>query len=315
MNSIVKLNSVTKCYGDFTALDQVNLELKQGEILGLLGHNGAGKTTTMKLILGVISASQGEVSLFSESPTGAHADRLRRNMGYLPENVSFYPQLTGREVLRYFAQLKGVATTEPQALLERVGLQQAADKKVKTYSKGMRQRLGLAQALLGQPRLLLFDEPTAGLDPAAVLDFYNMLDELSQQGSTVLISSHVLPGIEKHIDRAAILGNGKLIACGSLAELSDEAKLPLSFSVEGNWENINWQQKLEKHQVTFTHLNGTRLELLAPRHQKLEIMRILLAENIENVDVEHPTLDNLYAYYSQQQTNDKARDKNKDKTS
>jgi Cu-processing system ATP-binding protein len=306
MKSIVELNAVTKCYADFTALDNVKLNLKEGEILGLLGHNGAGKTTTMKLILGVISATGGEVSLFGESPTGSHADRLRRNMGYLPENVSFYPQLTGREVLRYFAQLKGVNLAEQQVLLERVGLTQAADKRVKTYSKGMRQRLGLAQALLGQPKLLLFDEPTAGLDPTAVLEFYNMLEELRQQGSTVLISSHVLPGIEKHVDRVAILGKGKLIACGTIETLSDAAKLPLSFHVEGQWENINWQQKLEKHEVTFNHLNGTRIELNAPRHRKLEIMRILLAEhNIKDIEVKHPTLDSLYAYYSQHQVMEK----------
>lgn len=306
IKSIVELNAVTKCYANFTALDNVKLELNEGEILGLLGHNGAGKTTTMKLILGVIAATSGKVSLFNESPTGPHADRLRRNMGYLPENVSFYPQLTGQEVLRYFAKLKGVSLTEQQSLLQRVGLTQAANKRVKTYSKGMRQRLGLAQALLGAPKLLLFDEPTAGLDPTAVLEFYNMLEELRQNGSTVLISSHVLPGIEKYIDRVAILGSGKLIACGTIDALSEAASLPLAFNVEGQWENINWQQKLEQHEVTFNHLNGTRLELTAPRHRKMEIMRVLLAEkNIENVDVEHPTLDSLYAYYSQQQVKEK----------
>jgi len=299
MNSVVELQQVEKRYGNIYALENITLSLNEGEILGLLGHNGAGKTTTMKLILGVISATAGSVKLFDKSPTGAHADTLRRNMGYLPENVSFYNQLSGREVLDYFAELKGISVKARNGLLERVGLNDAADRRVKTYSKGMRQRLGLAQALLGQPSLLLLDEPTAGLDPAATNEFYRILDELRNQGSTVLLSSHVLPGIEKHIDRVAILGKGKLLANGTLHELSRQAQLPLTFHVRGMWPDMDWHKQLSEYDIEFQHVNGQRLELNGPLQSKLDIMRSLLAvPEVNDVEVIHPTLDSLYAYYN-----------------
>jgi len=136
----------------------------------------------MKLILGILSASSGQVRVFGEDPRGPDSGRLRFQLGYLPENVSFYDNLSGREVLAYFARLKRVAPSEVDRLLTRVGLDHAARRRVRTYSKGMRQRLGLAQALLGEPRLLLLDEPTAGLDPMATRDVYNTIDELRSRG-------------------------------------------------------------------------------------------------------------------------------------
>jgi Cu-processing system ATP-binding protein len=255
----------------------------------------------MKLILGVMDVSSGKIELFGESPTGSQADTLRRSIGYLPENVSFYSQLTGQEVLEYFARLKGVKDYASMELLERVGLCHAADRRVKTYSKGMRQRLGLAQALLGNPKLLLLDEPTAGLDPSATFDFYESMDDLRKHGTSILLSSHVLPGIEKYISRAVILGNGKLLASGSLSELSDQAQLPLTVYVEGDWPNIDWQQQFRGNDVRFSHLNGTRIELSAPIDRKMEIMRILLSEPaVKDIEVVTPTLENLYNYYNKQ---------------
>jgi len=303
MSAVVELRQVVKRFGDFVALQDMDLQLAEGEILGLLGHNGAGKTTTMKLILGVIEASAGEVLLFGESPVGTHAQVLRRRVGYLPESVSFYGQLSGREVLDYFGRLKGVGRAERTALLERVGIAPAADRRVRTYSKGMRQRLGLAQALLGQPRLLLLDEPTAGLDPTATREFYAMLDELRRQGTTVLLSSHVLPGIERHIDRAAILGGGRLLAAGSLDELNHEAQLPLTIQVRGHCSRDGWRQRLDAQGVQVRELHGTHLELKSPVANKMAILRLLLDEpEVQNIDIITPTLDNLYAFYNQPAT-------------
>lgn len=299
MSAVLELRQVSKHYGRLCALAEMNLSLGEGEIMGLLGHNGAGKTTTMKLVLGVISPSQGQVRLFGESPTGPASDMLRRRMGYLPENVSFYNQLSGREVLAYFGKLKGVAVPAQMELLERVGLAQAAGRRVKTYSKGMRQRLGLAQALLGQPRLLMLDEPTAGLDPAATQEFYDLLAELRRQGTSVLISSHVLPGIEKYIDSVAIVGGGRLLAVGSPEELSQQARLPLIIRVRGNWPGVDWHRQFSQQEVSLQHVNGSRLELSTPLENKLPVMRILLAEPaVQDIEVITPSLDNLYAHYN-----------------
>lgn len=300
MTAVLELEQVSKQYGDFCALTDVSLQLNEGKIMGLLGHNGAGKTTTMKLVLGVITPSHGQVRMFGESPTGPNSDTLRRSMGYLPENVSFYNQLSGREVLAYFGKLKGVLSLAQADLLERVGLTHAADRRVKTYSKGMRQRLGLAQALLGYPKLLMLDEPTAGLDPTATHEFYEILIELRQQGTSVLISSHVLPGIEKYIDGIAILGAGRLLAVGTPDELGQQAQLPLTVRVQGNWHDIDWPQQFGEQDVSLQYVNGTRLELSTPLHNKLQVMRTLLAEPaVQDIDMIPPSLEDLYAHYNQ----------------
>ncbi|MDX5298691.1 MAG: ABC transporter ATP-binding protein, partial [Gammaproteobacteria bacterium] len=161
MNAI-QLDGITQHYGATAVLHDLSLHLPPGEVLGLFGHNGAGKTTTIKLILGLLQPTQGQVQVLGGSPQDV---RIKLQIGYLPENVMFYPQLSGRETLRHFARLKQAPDAQVSSLLDQVGLSTAADRRVKTYSKGMRQRLGLAQALLGKPRLLLLDEPTVGLDP------------------------------------------------------------------------------------------------------------------------------------------------------
>lgn len=296
---LIELQGVEKKYDGVHALKGIDLSVAPGEVLGLLGHNGAGKTTTMKLIMGVIRATAGRVKLFGESPIGGNADELRRRLGYLPENVSFYQQLSGREVLDYFARLKGADVKANRELLARVGLGDAAKRRVKTYSKGMRQRLGLAQALLGEPRLLVLDEPTAGLDPSATSEFYEMIDEVRQQGCAVLLSSHVLPGIERHVDRVAILGCGRLLDCGSLAELGARANLPITIHVQGAWPEVDWRERLSAHEVEFRHLNGQRLELSSRAESKLELMRLLLSEpTVSDIEVSQPSLNELYAHYN-----------------
>ncbi|MFN2332197.1 MAG: ABC transporter ATP-binding protein, partial [Halomonas sp.] len=216
---VIEMNSVGKRFGKLTALDEVSLTLGEGEVLGMMGHNGAGKSTSMKLILGLIRPTSGELKVFGHDPGGTAANDLRLRLGYLPENVQFYEQLSGFEVLDYFARLKRIGSGVVKPLLERVGLGHAMHRRVKTYSKGMRQRLGLAQALIGEPRLMLLDEPTVGLDPMATRDFYGMVDELRGRGVSVILCSHVLPGVERHIDRAAILGQGRMLASGSIDEL------------------------------------------------------------------------------------------------
>lgn len=291
----VEIQGVSQRYGSMTVLHDLNLNLGEGEVLGLFGHNGAGKTTSMKLILGLLAPSEGQVKVLGRAPNDP---QVRRQLGYLPENVTFYPQLSGRETLRYFARLKGAALSQVDELLEQVGLAHAADRRVKTYSKGMRQRLGLAQALLGEPRLLLLDEPTVGLDPIATQDLYLLIDRLRQRGTSIILCSHVLPGVEAHINRAAILAKGRLQAVGSLSQLRAEAGLPVRIRASGVSERDSWLQRWTDAGHSARGLSESSLEVVAVNGHKLVLLRQLLGESEpEDIEIHQPSLEDLYRYY------------------
>jgi len=291
----VEIQGVSQRYGSMTVLHDLNLNLGEGEVLGLFGHNGAGKTTSMKLILGLLAPSEGQVKVLGRAPNDP---QVRRQLGYLPENVTFYPQLSGRETLRHFARLKGAALSQVDELLEQVGLAHAADRRVKTYSKGMRQRLGLAQALLGEPKLLLLDEPTVGLDPIATQDLYLLIDRLRQRGTSIILCSHVLPGVEAHINRAAILAKGRLQAAGSLAHLRAEAGLPVRIRASGISERDSWLQRWAAAGHSARGLSESSLEVVAVNGHKLVLLRQLLGEvEPEDIEIHQPSLEDLYRYY------------------
>ncbi|WP_341502393.1 ABC transporter ATP-binding protein [Gallaecimonas sp. GXIMD4217] len=255
--SLLQLTNVHKHYRGVHALQGVSFNLEPGTLVGLFGHNGAGKTTTIKLILGLLQADGGRLQVLGEDPAAKAFRQARQAIGFLQENVSFYDQLSGREVLHYFARLKGVALKEADGRLEELGLGQAAGRRVATYSKGMRQRLGLAQAMLGRPKLLLLDEPTVGLDPVATQAFYESVHRLREQGCAVILCSHVLPGVEPYLDRALILGKGRLLADGTLAELKAQADLPLVLSLSGNDLLAQLPQSLQRQAEATT--DGLRL--------------------------------------------------------
>ena len=292
-NPIVSLVDAGKSYAQLDALQAMTMTLGEGEVLGLFGHNGAGKTTMMKLILGVISPTRGQVEVMGMAPDSKEAWHCRSKVGYLPENVSFYEQLTGLEVLAYFAKLKGFSKKEAVALLEQVGITYAMKRQVKTYSKGMRQRLGLAQAFIGEPKLLLLDEPTVGLDPIATRDFYRTVDQLKSNGSSVILCSHVLPGVEQHIDRAMILSSGQLLAMGTLSELRQQAALPVTIKPSG----------LNGTVAANTKLNGflsssCQQTLMVPEHEKLMVLKELLSlDGLNDIDVEAANLEQVYQHF------------------
>jgi Cu-processing system ATP-binding protein len=192
--NVIEIRDVARHFGDVHAVDGVSLSVARGEALGLIGHNGAGKTTLFKLMLGLERPTSGTIEVEGEAVNGPRFRDVRRRIGFMPESASLYPNLTGFETLRFFARLKGADAAQCTRLLERVGLTHAAARPVKHYSKGMGQRLLFAQALLGSPHLLFLDEPTHGLDPAAVRDFYDLLAEMRAGGVTVVLTSHVLAG-------------------------------------------------------------------------------------------------------------------------
>jgi len=219
MTRIAEWNSVAMRYRGVTAVEQVTLGLEAGQVTALVGHNGAGKTTLIKLLLGLIGPTEGSVRISGIDPAGNRGAEARRAIGFLPESVAFHGAMTGNELMAFYARLKGEPCERNAELLERVGIAHAANRRVATYSKGMRQRLGIAQALIGEPRLMLFDEPTSGLDPASRAEVYRMIDTLRGSGATVLISTHALAEVEDRVDRAAIMHGGRLLAAGTLDEL------------------------------------------------------------------------------------------------
>lgn len=295
MMPVVEIESVTQRYGHATVLHDLSLSLAPGEVLGLFGHNGAGKTTSMKLILGLLQASSGQVRVFGRAPSDPH---VRQMLGYLPENVTFYPQLSGLETLQHFARLKGAPMSQVQTLLEDVGLTVAARRRVKTYSKGMRQRLGLAQALLGEPRLLLLDEPTVGLDPIATQDLYRLLDRLRGQGTSIILCSHVLPGVEAHINRAAILTQGRLLALGTLAALREEAGLPTLIRSSGLQRAAHLQKRWSEAGHVTQRWGAEGLQVAALNGNKLDLLRQLLdQDSSSDVEIVVPSLEDLYRHY------------------
>ncbi len=295
MMPVVEIEGVTQRYGHATVLHDLNLSLAPGEVLGLFGHNGAGKTTSMKLILGLLQASSGQVRVFGRAPSDP---QVRRMLGYLPENVTFYPQLSGLETLQHFARLKGAPMSQVETLLEDVGLTAAARRRVKTYSKGMRQRLGLAQALLGEPRLLLLDEPTVGLDPIATQDLYRLLDRLRGQGTSIILCSHVLPGVEAHINRAAILTQGRLLALGTLAALREEAGLPTLIRSSGLQRAALLQKRWSEAGHVTRRWGVEGLQVAAFNGNKLDLLRQLLDQDSpSDVEIIVPSLEDLYRHY------------------
>lgn len=225
MNATVRIGNVTKRYGRIIAVTDVSFELGEGEMVALIGHNGAGKTTLMKLMLGLIRPTGGSIVVLGDNPAaGQFAGR--QHLGYLPENVSFDAALTGRETQTFYARLKREPVAKALELLDAVGLGAPAGRRVGTYSKGMRQRLGLAQALIGRPRVLLLDEPTTGLDPELRQTFYEVIQRLAAEGTTVLLSSHALTELEERAGRVIIMNRGVKVADGSIDRLRNIARLP-----------------------------------------------------------------------------------------
>ncbi|MGL4833175.1 MAG: ATP-binding cassette domain-containing protein, partial [Shewanella sp.] len=207
-----------------------HFELFSGQMLALLGHNGAGKSTLLKLILGLITPTAGHIQVQGRSVGEARA-KYGMSIGYLPENVSFYDNMTAAELLGYFAKLKGVAPAKVHQLLGEFGLGAAQDRRIGTFSKGMRQRLGLAQAILAEPKVLLLDEPTVGLDPLASDFLYQKMAELKAKGCGIMICTHELGLVQAQMDRALILGKGKMLASGHLTALREAAALPVQVTL------------------------------------------------------------------------------------
>lgn len=290
--TVLTVSDVVKVRGNRRTIDGVSLTISAGERVALLGHNGAGKTTLIQMILGLAPLDGGRIAVAGHPPGSIEARRLT---AFLPEHVAFHRALTGKEQLRHFARLRGRPASQADTLLERVGLAPDADRRIGTYSKGMGQRLGLAQALLAPPGLALLDEPTSGLDPVARWEFYNMVDELTAAGGAVMLSSHALTELEATTDRIAILRGGVLVANDSLDELRRAAALPVRLRVVARGADAAALASLGGRPI-----NGHAVELTCSMTEKLDRLAAIsaLRDRIDDIEIIPPSLEALYRHFS-----------------
>jgi bacitracin transport system ATP-binding protein len=279
---VVKTNGLTKRYRETTAVDKLNLTLRRGEIYGFLGRNGAGKTTTIRMLLSLITPTAGTASIFGRELNKNSNRSILTRVGAMVENPGFYGSLTARENLELHRTLVGVA--EPQAVdsaLELVGLSGVQDRRVAALSTGMKQRLGVARALVHDPELLILDEPTSGMDPAGRRELRRILKRLAEdRGTTVFLSSHVLGEVQQVATRIGFLHEGVLVDELSPAELEDRTRRHLDIRVD-DAETAAWLLETELQLNDYQVLPGNRLKVFAALDRSAEVNRALVSNGIE----------------------------------
>lgn len=278
---MIQINGLTKRYGDLVAVNQLNLSIAQGEVFGLLGPNGAGKTTTTLMLLGLTLPTAGTATVDGLDCVRQSLE-IKRTVGYLPDNIGFYDHMTGFENLCFTGRLNGLSPVECQSraskYLSRVSMTDNGNRKVGEYSKGMRQRLGIADVLMKEPQVIIMDEPTLGLDPQGVTDLLTIIETLSKEdGRTILLSSHQLYQVQQICDRVGIFVKGDLAACGTIQQLSKEIQTDSTYHLEatvypitksllfalGNLDGILTAQDSDEGVLTIVSSRDIRKEVVA----------------------------------------------------
>jgi ABC-2 type transport system ATP-binding protein len=295
----IELDGVTKRFGDVTAVRDLSLRVEEGEVYGFLGPNGAGKSTTINMLLDFVRPSSGSLRVL-DMDAQADSVAVRERTGVLPEGYDVYTRLTGRKHVEFAARSKGVSV-DPESVLERVGIADAADRRADEYSKGMRQRLVLGMALVGDPDLLVLDEPSSGLDPAGAKEMRDIVRAEADRGTTVFFSSHVLGQVEAVCDRVGILREGELVAQDSIEGLRDarggDTRLVVSVAgdLDGSVETVRGLDG-----VTDAELDGTTLTVSCTSDAKTRVIGALESSGVtvDDFKTEEASLEDLFLTYT-----------------
>ncbi len=302
---VIETHDLTKRYDGLTAVDSLDLKVEEGEVYGLLGPNGSGKTTTILMLLGLTEPTAGEARILGFDPMREPL-KVKARVGYMPDQVGFYSNLTARENLIYIAKLIGLSraayTQQIPDALARIGLSQVADKQLKTFSHGMRQRLAVAELLLKNPRIIIMDEPTIGLDPDAARRFLEIVERLSREGITILLSSHLLHQVQQVCDRVGLFHQGRIVLEGPVTDLARQI-LGVGFRINLRAEGDS-RALLEALRavpgVSDVEFNGTGGYIVhCERDLRAEVARatVRVGGDLQALAIREPDLDEVYGSY------------------
>jgi ABC-2 type transport system ATP-binding protein len=305
---VLETRDLTKRYGTFVAVDRLNLSLQDGEVFGLLGPNGAGKTTTILMMLGLTEPTSGSLRVLGFDPVRQPLS-VKARVGYLPDQIGFYDGLTARENLVYIARLNGLSRSEASRRIDQslaqVGLRDVADKRVATFSRGMRQRLGVADVLIKRPQLIIMDEPTLGLDPEAAREFLQLIGRLKAEGITILLSSHLLHQVQAVCDRVGLFHRGQMVLEGTVSDLAQRVlggAYRIHVQAEGTAQLEDSLRQLPGI-VAITRSGQTAFELEAQHDIRSEAARAIVQAGGKLLALKSdvPSLDEVYTRFFQRE--------------
>jgi ABC-type multidrug transport system ATPase subunit len=300
-SNVLEIRNLTKIYDKVSVVNNISFDVKKGEVFGFLGPNGAGKTTTIKSILGLIHPNSGKIKI-NGFDLLEHKKEVNKNVGYLPEKVAFYNNLTALQNLNFYAEMKNVSRADCINLLIDIGLKESAHKKVGKFSTGMIQRLGIARASLGEPKIMILDEPTAGLDPRGVLKIREWIKKLNKKGVSFFISSHILSEIQAVCNKVGIINRGNIVALDKVDNLTDKLDIKPKIIIDLEKVIDNIIEKVKKLKgVERVEIFNNKIEVFCDPESRINVILTInkAGGKVLNIQTAEPSLEEVFMKYTE----------------